>query len=127
MKVVFVGEPKFIVKESTKTVVCIMKVLVNAWKSSQNNVFGKESELITVKGFSKCHPEDKFDEVIGKRIAESRAKKEAYREGRNYLQKILDSTVIYEKDLKQSMIKLINFGKKEKSHIEELMNSVKKD
>ena len=33
----------------------------------------------TVKAIARCNEIDKFDEVIGKRIAESRAKTKAYR------------------------------------------------
>ena len=33
----------------------------------------------TVKAIARCNGVDKFDEVIGKRIAESRAKTKAYR------------------------------------------------
>ena len=126
MKVVFIDKPKFIVKEGSKTVVCIMKVLVDCWKSSQKNVYGRSSDIITVKGISKCHPDDKFDEVVGKRIAESRAKKEAYRKGIDYLQNTLNNTVVYENELKKSMIDLHKYERKEKDHIKELMNSIKK-
>ena len=32
----------------------------------------------TVKGVAKCAPEDKYDEVLGKHIAEAKAKQKAY-------------------------------------------------
>lgn len=94
MKTRIKTEPKFIVKPEDKVVVCKMKVdmqLIDsecwpyigaAWygnKALKVNQFGE----FTVKAIARCNPEDTFDEVIGKRIAESRAKAKAFKTATN--------------------------------------------
>ncbi len=94
MKTKIKTEPKFIVKPEDKVVVCKMKVdmqLIDsecwpyigaAWygnKALKVNQFGE----FTVKAIARCNSEDTFDEVIGKRIAESRAKVKAFKIAKN--------------------------------------------
>ena len=59
------SKSKFYVNEHKKTVVCSIKVTFI-------------DRVIEFKGKSKCSPEDTFDAIKGKRIAESRAKAKAY-------------------------------------------------
>ena len=85
---------KFIVKPENKVVVCNMKVdmqlhesecwrYINAdwWatKASKVNCFGE----FTVTAIARCSSEDIFDEAIGKKIAESRAKSKAFKTAKN--------------------------------------------
>lgn len=81
----------FRVNPGKKTVVCIIKCNIN-WPEEVDTTYnGKFYDYVTdttgakgwardftVVGMSKCHADDTFDEVLGRRIAESRAKKEAY-------------------------------------------------
>lgn len=86
--------PKFIVKPEDKVVVCNMKVdmqLMNsecwnyinsdwwATKAPKVNDFGE----FTVTAVARCNSEDTFDETIGKRIAESKAKAKAFKTAKN--------------------------------------------
>ncbi len=83
----------FKVNKEKKTVVCIIEC--NTGIGRDNKLLGIALELdakirkvnnvkihpmgeFTVLGVAKCHNEDSFDEIKGKRIAESRAKKNAY-------------------------------------------------
>ena len=59
------SKSKFYVDEHKKTVVCSIKITFI-------------DRVIELKGKSKCSPEDTFDAIKGKRIAESRAKAKAY-------------------------------------------------
>lgn len=95
MKTKLRTESKFIVKPEEKVVVCAMNVdmqllkfdswdmiEISDWKAKApmvNNLYG----MFTVTAKAKCAPDDKFDEVIGKRIAESRAKSKAFRIAKN--------------------------------------------
>ena len=89
---VIIKERTFKVNPEKKTVVCIIKCAFH-WPEEIETTYSSKfydyvSEItgvrgwvapFTVVGVSKCHDDDAFDEVLGKRIAESRAKKDAYR------------------------------------------------
>lgn len=95
MKTKLRTESKFIVKPEEKVVVCVMKAdmqllkfdswditKISDWKAKApmvDNIYG----VFTVSAKAKCAPDDKFDEVIGKRIAESRAKSKAFKTAKN--------------------------------------------
>ena len=95
MKTKLKTESKFIVKPEEKVVVCVMNadiqllkfdswdmIKISDWKAKApmvNNSCG----MFTVTAKAKCATDDKFDEVIGKRIAESRAKSKAFRIAKN--------------------------------------------
>ena len=82
-------ETKYYVNKEKKTIVCLLSFEV---KDPENFI---EERLIalainklyrdkypwefTSKGLAKCSDDDTFDEVLGKRIAESKAKKAAYK------------------------------------------------
>ena len=85
---------EFIVKPENKVVVCIMKVdmqLINsecwyfvnsAWWTTKAPMVNDYGEF-TVTAKARCNPNDTFDEVIGKRIAESKAKTKAFKIAKN--------------------------------------------
>ena len=82
------SEPKYIVNEEKKTVVCLLNVEPNLnphgthywddprWYSNKFNTdaMGK----FQAKGVAKCSENDVFNEQLGKRIAESKAKKQGF-------------------------------------------------
>ena len=88
---VTIKERIFRVNSEKKTVVCIIKCAINWPEEVETTYSSKFYDYViditgakgwlsdfTVVGISKCHADDTFDEVLGRRIAESRAKKEAY-------------------------------------------------
>lgn len=94
MKTKVVTEPKFIVKPENKVVICNMRVdmklmdselwsvIRRQWwitKAPEVNDFGEF--VVTAK--ARCNSVDTFDETIGKRIAESRAKAKAFKIAKN--------------------------------------------
>lgn len=54
------------------------------WITNQSMVEGYENTasnqlIIYSRGMSKCHPDDKYDVILGERLAESRAKQNIYK------------------------------------------------
>lgn len=94
MKTKVVTDPKFIVKPENKVVICNMRVdmklmdselwpvVRGQWwiiKAPKVNDFGEF--VVTAK--ARCNSIDTFDETVGKRIAESRAKAKAFKIAKN--------------------------------------------
>lgn len=78
-------------------------------------------ERFWAKGIARCNPKDTFDETIGKRIAESRAKKEAYSVAANvynFYSKILESEMVGFKMLVENNSIV---AEREKEHIKKLI------
>lgn len=89
---VTIKKREFKVNKEKNTVVCIMTCSINYhndlnYAYTPSAVDDKIKKILKTKtiyssfivvGTSKCHSEDTFDEIKGKRIAESRAKKDAY-------------------------------------------------
>lgn len=59
---------KYVVNSEKGVVVCI----INGYVKINNKSF-------EVRGISRCHKDDKFDEVKGRRLAESRAKQKMFK------------------------------------------------
>lgn len=86
-RVLIVSE-HFHVDEKNKTVVCTLNCNVQEYKHVDalymyGNMYAKSgvhsSGTFTVKAKARCNASDTFNEVVGKRIAESRAKAKAYK------------------------------------------------
>ena len=127
MKVVF-DETKFIINEEKNIVTCVITAHMVS-RSQQNKVnlnFWDEQILnkFTVSGVSKCHPGDKFSEETGKRIAESRAKRKVFSEGRERAKKLFHYTNIFLGDIKKMIDEMEDFRSKETEHIEKVMTIV---
>lgn len=122
---------KYIVDSENRIVVCILTcnvpvdrindnlgIYTYPWKKQLPKVDGLAT--FQVKGIAKCNPGDTFDEVLGKRIAQSRAKEKSYRiaaiiwsKMANYLLNIANQWF----NLSNNCITEYN---KEKEHIKEL-------
>ena len=87
---VHISKTEYHVDRENKVVLCTLYVDTQlskhpAWVSISQDFFAKRFPFISyggefiVKAKARCNKEDEFDEVIGKRIAESRAKTKAYR------------------------------------------------
>lgn len=95
MRTKLITKSKFIINPKSKVVICVMNVdpqlcgselwhtiESETWKLKApmvDNIFGK----FTVKAVAKCNPNDTFDEAIGRKIAESKAKVKAFRIAKN--------------------------------------------
>lgn len=70
---------EYYVNRDKKTVVCTITTFddfqTRLWKYGLLDFGGYEPEKMVFKGIAKCHPEDQFDENLGKKIAEYRASK----------------------------------------------------
>ena len=120
------------VDEAKKTIVCILTFDMQLDKASDNLIYplgfvaNKEdvtlgqAGIYTVIGISKCHPEDTFDVVKGKRIAQSKAKLEMYRKATVTWDSVYRNLLINVADIKKRRYNCKVSAKEEKEHIEEL-------
>ena len=87
---VHVIKSEYKVNSEKGIVICILECSTGVentgvWTTVSHNWWERKLPLVdfygkfTVKGIARCNDVDTFDEVIGKRIAESRAKTKAYR------------------------------------------------
>lgn len=95
MKTKLRTESKFIVTPEEKVVVCVMNadmqlLKFNPWDMTDPSMWKTKAPMVdsiygifTVTANAKCNPNDTFDETIGKRIAESRAKSKAFKIAKN--------------------------------------------
>lgn len=79
--------------------------------------FGKFS----ITGKAKLHPGDKFDEVVGKRIAESRAKRKAYARASRLISALVESAERQIQFARLYAAQLRGCAKKEDAHINKLV------
>ena len=85
---------EFIVKPENKVVVCNMRVSMQLfdsilWSYTDPDWWATKAPMVngygefTVTAKARCNPNDTFDETIGKRIAESKAKTKAFKIAKN--------------------------------------------
>lgn len=96
---------KYDVNEDNKTIRCIIH-----WFNPANNNVQKSI------GISRCNASDDWDEIFGKRLAESRAKIALYK---TYIKSIYDIS-------QEVMSKHITFKYNEVEHFEKLLKSKEK-
>lgn len=86
---IIMQKPKYSVNTDNKVVVCTIKceldlytvtssIIIKDPKVSNKLPMIDDYGCFTVKATSRCHPSDTFDEVKGRRIAESKAKAKAF-------------------------------------------------
>lgn len=95
MKTKLKTNSKFIVKPENKVVVCNMKVSMQLfdnsimWNYIDSDWWATKAPMVngcgefTVTAKARCNANDTFDEVTGKRIAESKAKTKAFKIAKN--------------------------------------------
>lgn len=71
-----------------------------------------------------CHQDDKFDETIGRRIAESKAKRLVFSEGRARAEKLERAISVYLSEVTKLKNSMETFKEKEVKHTEKLMSEV---
>lgn len=124
--------PKFVVNKEEGVVVCIMKVVAVYPEYAEFGFLAPEihktkalkvcnaRRLFTVTGKAKCCPSDVFDEAIGRRIAESRAKSKAFKIIKNVWEGI--SEAFYNEYIKALKMRnnCASMEKFELNHVKEL-------
>lgn len=128
-------ETNYIVNKDKGTIVCIIKFKVPSYYDYLvgtdyhiENCFKKaglptdlpHNRVKIVKGVAKCSPNDTFDETIGKRIAESKAKISLFKTA-NKLCHLLDfyyMDIVY--DMQRYTTDYWNLLQKEEQHLREL-------
>lgn len=89
----------------------------NAVMDRSNTKFGRFSVI----GKAKLNPEDKFNEVKGKRIAESRAKHKAYSRANTIINSLIESAEKQLQAAKKYANQLDTCKNRESEHINELL------
>lgn len=132
IKLSFDGDPQFFINKENKTIACKIRSHINLPSELHllsNYAFfkhdgGDRPYVFTTVGVAKLHEGDEWNEELGKRIAEAKAKRQAYAAGFNYANSILLDAI---KDLR-SVVELRNNMKSlrehEVEHFNELLDSV---
>lgn len=121
------NQPRYIIQPQSKVVVCIMECSIPhlPYFSHIMNKFHEVSGpnySFTVKGTAKCGPRDTYDEQIGMRIAESKAKEKAinkaYKIMQHYYPMVKEEMNVIENSIEFFERELY----RENSHLCDLMN-----
>ncbi len=119
-------EAEYHVNKEKRTVICVLKAdydneLDLYRPSNYYNKNFKDFYYFKSVGVAKCDPKDEFDITLGKRIAESKAKRNAYKRYINIIRG-------FEKDLSKSMdimrynkAVMLDYIKKEEEHYKTLI------
>lgn len=86
-------------------------------------VWHKPSSFVA-KGVAKLKDPDKWDETLGKRIAESKAKRNIYKQAYNYIQSLWKHHIEAENELIHTQLKLSKFLADEDEHFEKLTDVI---
>lgn len=89
-------ETKYFVNKEQGTVVCVIKGYLR---------FG---DSFTVRGIAKCHDDDEFNETVGRRLAESRAKQKMFKFAKKEAEKYYNRAIRPITDLITGMISANN-------------------
>lgn len=93
----------------------------NEWCKNQEDIFKNSNwPIFTVRTVAKAHPDDKFDETLGKRIAKSKANLKVYRKLRLCLFDMITSITKVYSVLKQHSTDLATLILTENNHLIEL-------
>lgn len=127
IKLSFDGDPQFFINTKNKTVTCKIRSHINYPSELRLlNVYSfyKNNGIFTSVGVAKLHEGDEWNEELGRRIAEAKAKRHAYAAGFNFANSILLDAI---KDLR-SVVDLRDSMKSlrehEVEHFNELLDSV---
>ena len=127
-----ITQTKFYVNASQGIVVCVLQVNMQLRKHPSYETFDEDSFMkklpfvsrqgtFEVKGISKCNVDDVFNEELGKRIAESRAKSKAYTIAAKVYECLSDDLLKESEALTESMAACLFAGDVEDDHIKELI------
>ena len=133
IKLSFDGDPQFFINTKNETIACKIRSHINLPSELHllsNYAFfkhdgGDRPYAFTTVGVVKLHEGEEWNEELGKRLAEGKAKRQAYAAGFNYANSILLDAI---KDLR-SVVELRNNMKSlrehEVEHFNELLDSIK--
>ena len=104
MKTKLKVETEFIVKPENRVVVCIMKAdmqlyTLGIFQNIEYKMWKAKAPMVdacggfTVTAISKCNSNDVFDEAVGRKIAESKAKIKAFKIAKNVWSSIAEAVL----------------------------------
>lgn len=126
-----IATPRFIVNKENGTVTCLLKVNMQLRRTILYDSFCHARAIhkygvnlyggTEVVGVAKCNPEDTFDEVKGKRIAEARAKAKAFKLAKNVYTAYLQAANRGIKEIELLRDNCAYLAEKEVEHLKEVM------
>ena len=122
MKTIFI-ESKFVVNEENGVTTCIIKFNV-ILDSNESGLYVHDDnyrKLRVAVGIAKCSKEDKFDEKLGKRIAESRAKQKVYQISKDITKDRIRRLQLMIKETESNLSRLTDYRNKEVKHEKDLL------
>ena len=123
---------QFFTNAEEGVVVCVMKVDFNvikhpAFKDMPRwviaSTYATEEErrdCIIVKGIARCSPEDTYNEELGKKIAESKAKAAAFKAAHNFYTEIMADIQLAMAEVEKTKDACAHAMDVESNHIKEL-------
>lgn len=128
-----ITDTKYFVNSQKGTVVCALhcdlqlrkhpswtELYCNMWR---NLPIDNDGEF-DIRAVAKCSPHDAFDEETGKRLAEARAKEQAFLMAKLFYKQVCEYFLKVAKHLRESEIACATARQKEKAHIGELLQGV---
>lgn len=125
MKLKF-DEPAYYVDKKKGVCVCVLSAYFDAIDRDRivsSAVLHKPS-WFTTKGVARLKDPDKWDEQLGKRIAESKAKRNIYKQAYNYIQYLWKHHIEAENELIRTQLKMSKFLTDEDEHFEKLADVI---
>lgn len=127
IKLSFDGEPQFFINTKNKTVTCKIRSHINyPLELRLLNVYSfyKNNGIFTSVGVAKLHEGDEWNEELGRRIAEAKAKRHAYAAGFNYANSILTDSIRDLRSVVELRDSMKSLREHEVEHFNELLESV---
>lgn len=116
------SDAKYHVNKEKGTVVCVLTAgySYDLFNYALAN-YGPDRTYFEAVGVAKCNPEDKFDEKLGKRLAESKAKRNAYKKYVNILNNILSGLTKATGLVEFNKSVMFDYIEREEEHYKELL------
>lgn len=127
IKLSFDGDPQFFINTKNKTVTCKIRSHINyPLELRLLNVYSfyKNNGIFTSVGVAKLHEGDEWNEELGKRLAEAKAKRQAYAAGFNYANSILTDSIRDLRSVVELRDSMKSLREHEVEHFNELLDSV---
>ena len=127
IKLSFDGDPQFFINTKNKTVTCKIRSHINYPSELRLlNVYSfyKNNGIFTSVGVAKLHEGDEWNEELGRRIAEAKAKRHAYAAGFNYANSILTDAIRDLRSVVELRDSMKSLREHEVEHFNELLESV---
>lgn len=127
IKLSFDGDPQFFINKENKTIACKIRSHINIpLELRMLNVYSfyRNNGIFTSVGVAKLHEGDEWNEELGKRLAEAKAKRQAYAAGFNFANSILLDSIRDLRSVVELRDSMRSLREHEVEHFNELLESI---